>query len=61
MPKFIVEFRTENAAFGYTKEERNAEILRILKEIARGIEDKNKISGTIVDSNGNSIGRHGMM
>jgi hypothetical protein len=57
---FVVEFETENAAFGRHSEGEfttgtEREIARILKEIVVKIEG-GKLCGLIHDHNGNSIG-----
>jgi hypothetical protein len=49
---FIITFSIENAAFA---DDENGEITRILKEVARKVEQGHD-SGLILDINGNKVG-----
>jgi hypothetical protein len=52
---FKLQFTTDNATFGETTEEKNAEIARTLRTLAGYIE-QGLDSGTITDPNGNTTG-----
>lgn len=59
MPKQIaIQFECENAAFGETPAEMNAEIVKVLTELLDMIERGRSINPTftIRDGNGNKIG-----
>ena len=59
--KFVVEFNTDNAAFGNDRGDPawGQEVARILREVVDKIERDYTI-GTIRDLNGNTVGRFGV-
>lgn len=50
-----IEINTDGAAFGEDEWERNAEIARILREIAEDVVECERTAGNWHDSNGNTV------
>lgn len=57
MDRFVMEFSTDNAAFGDTADEEVARIAEILRFVADRIESTQK-DGMLWDINGNTIGTY---
>jgi hypothetical protein len=55
---FNLEIKTENEAFGTTTDERNAEVIRILKKVIEKLEDNNNWDLALKDANGNTVGSY---
>lgn len=55
MSLFRLEIQTDNAAFGDTHDERNAELAKILRDTAKRLE-QGAGAGVIRDTNGNRVG-----
>lgn len=55
---FKLEIETDNEAFGSNTEERNAEVIRILKKVITGLEDNNNWDLALKDINGNTVGSY---
>lgn len=51
---FTLEINTDNAAFGVTNAERNAELARLLRIVAHRLDGSD--AGNILDANGNRCG-----
>ena len=56
--KFNLDFNTDNAAFG---DDKDAEIIRILREVATQIETESPTCRKIYDINGNGVGTWRML
>lgn len=54
MAKFKLEINTDNAAFGDNPE---IELSRLLSELAEDVEQRKLKSYTLVDYNGNTVGK----
>jgi hypothetical protein len=56
--QFTIRFDTGNDTFGNTPQQRNEEIIRILRTIATRIEDGDRFDTyrNVMDANGNVIG-----
>jgi len=56
--KFKVEIDVSNSAFGETDEERNSEIVRILKKVIMQLNSGCNWSLCLKDLNGNTVGHY---
>ena len=50
---FTLKIKTDNAAF---VENKGAEVARIMRELAKRIEETEKDNGYVLDINGNTVG-----
>lgn len=60
MTTFTLTIKTENAAFGESTQERNEEVIRILRSVIRQLDEDERYGNffeTLRDINGNDVGR----
>lgn len=58
--RFNLTFKMDNAAFGEDESEQASEVARILRALARGLEETNGRHGNVRDVNGNRVGEWGI-